>query len=127
MDRNENLSGVPTSSFDCQSCGACCCNTARNRADGTREYVEVETTDRLFREQRDLLKTLAVRNEAGQWHLRLVGDDERCVALEGDVGVDVRCTIYGSRPRGCRVVQAGDDECLRARRHLALPRAVVDA
>jgi hypothetical protein len=127
MDRDGNLDDVTVSFFDCQSCGACCCNTARNRADGTREYVEVEPTDRLVREQRDLLKKLAVRNANGQWHLRLVGDDERCVALEGDVGVDVRCTIYGSRPRGCRVVQAGDDECLRARRHLALPRSVVDA
>ena len=118
---------MPVSPFDCQSCGACCCNTARNRADGTREYVEVGAADRLFREQRELLKTLAVRNADGVWHLRLVGDDERCVALAGDVGVDVRCTIYPLRPHGCRVVQAGDDECLRARRHLALPRTVVDA
>ncbi len=118
---------MPVSSFDCQSCGACCCNTARNRADGTREYVEVDTTDRLYREQRDVLKTLGVRNAAGQWHLRLVGDDERCVALAGDVGVDVRCTIYALRPHGCRVVQAGDDECLRARRHHGLPRAPVCA
>lgn len=34
--------------FDCQACGACCCNTARNRASGTEEYVEVTREDRLF-------------------------------------------------------------------------------
>ncbi|MBM4283227.1 MAG: YkgJ family cysteine cluster protein [Deltaproteobacteria bacterium] len=117
------LAPVTVPSFlDCQSCGACCCNTARNRADGTHEYVVVEPDDRLQRERRDLLRTLAVRNAAGQWHLRLVGDDERCVALQGAVGVDVTCGIYALRPRGCRVVQPGDDECLRARRHRAVAR-----
>jgi Fe-S-cluster containining protein len=113
--------------FDCQSCGACCCNTARNRAEGTTEYVEVDRRDALYREHRPLLKTLGTRNADGVFHLRLVGDEQRCVALRGDVGVDVTCSIYALRPRGCRVVQAGDDECLRARRHLALPRVPPEA
>jgi Fe-S-cluster containining protein len=108
--------------FDCQSCGACCCNTARNRAAGTTEYVEVTRDDRLWREDRALLRSLGTRNDDGVFHLRLVGDEQRCVALTGEVGVDVACSIYALRPKGCRVVTAGDDECLRARRHLALPR-----
>jgi len=28
-------------SFDCQTCGACCCNTDRNRAEKFVDYVEV--------------------------------------------------------------------------------------
>lgn len=113
--------------FDCQSCGACCCNTARNRADGTADYVEITREDRLLREDRARLKALAVKNADGVWHMRLVGEEQRCVALQGELGVDVACGIYGLRPRGCRVVTAGDDECLRARRHMGLPRVPPEA
>ena len=107
--------------FDCQSCGACCCNTERNRLEGTLEYVEVTKQDRLYEERRDLLKQLAVRNEAGVFHLRLVGEEQRCVALDGDVGEGVSCTLYPFRPAGCRNVEAGDEECLKARRFHGLP------
>jgi hypothetical protein len=118
---------VVSAYFDCQSCGACCCNTARNQASGTTEYVEVGRDDVLYREHRGLLRTLGQRNEAGVFHLRLVGEEQRCVALRGELGVDVSCTIYALRPRGCRVVTAGDDECLRARRHRGLPRVTPEA
>lgn len=102
--------------FDCMSCGACCCNTARNRALGTHAYIEVSREDRLYREDRALLRTLATRNDQGTYHLRLVEQEERCVALEGDLGENVRCRIYPLRPSGCRAVESGDEECLKARR-----------
>lgn len=102
--------------FDCRSCGACCCNTARNRKLGTQDYVEVAKTDALYRENRPLLALLGRRNEAGVFHLKLVGEEERCVALEGAIGDDVKCTIYRLRPSGCRRVEPGDEECLVARR-----------
>lgn len=41
-----------------------------------------------------------------------------CVALAGDVGHDVRCTVYDRRPEVCRMaIQPGDEWCreLRAR------------
>ena len=106
--------------FDCQTCGACCKNTAENVAAGRRDYVEVAKTDALLRERRDVLKTVAYRNEDGVFHLRLVGDEQRCVALEGTIASGERpgavaCGIYALRPRGCRRVQGGDEECLRAR------------
>lgn len=107
--------------FDCQSCGACCCNTERNRGEGTLEYVEVARTDRLYREERALLKQLGVRNDDGVFHLRLVGDEQRCVALDGDLGEGVGCEIYALRPAGCRAVEAGDEECLKARRFFGFP------
>ena len=33
----------------------------------------------------------------------------------------VACTIYKLRPSGCRKVEAGDEECLIARRRFGLP------
>lgn len=110
--------------FDCQACGACCCNTARNRAAGTREYVEVTREDRLYREERALLRELGEPNEEGRYHLKLVGDAQRCIALEGDLGEGVGCRIYALRPAGCRQVESGDEECLRARRLHGLPLTV---
>lgn len=102
--------------FDCRDCGACCCNTVRNREAGTTDYVAVEKDDRLYVEAREKLRELGTRNEDGQWHLKLVGEEQRCIALDGDIGEGVGCTIYKFRPRGCRRVEAGDAECLRARR-----------
>ncbi len=101
--------------FDCQSCGACCCNTERNRYAGNREYIEVTKSERLYRQERELLRSIGFRDERGLWHLRLVGDEQRCVALDGEVGRKVACSIYPLRPVGCKNVQPGDEECLRAR------------
>jgi Fe-S-cluster containining protein len=93
--------------FDCQACGACCCNTSRNRLEGTLEYVEVARSDRLYKEERALLRELGARNEEGVFHLRLVGEEQRCVALAGELGVGVGCQIYRLRPAGCRAVEIG--------------------
>jgi len=101
--------------FDCQSCGACCCNTLRNRSTGNREYIEVTRTERLYRLQRETLRTLGFRDERGLWHMRLVGEEQRCIALDGEIGVRVACTIYPTRPVGCKNVLPGDDGCMLAR------------
>jgi Fe-S-cluster containining protein len=111
--------------FDCQRCGACCCNTTRNRLLGTSEYVEITRKDRLFKEDRELLKKVAVENDDGLWHMRLVDTmepgEQRCVALAGTLGEAVRCTIYPLRPSGCRTVESGDEACRAARRQFGLP------
>lgn len=110
--------------FDCQACGACCCNTARNLAEGTQEYIEVTREDRLYREERATLRELAVRSEDGRYYMTLTGPEQRCIALEGDLGEGVGCAIYALRPSGCRQVESGDEECLKARRHHGLPLTV---
>jgi Fe-S-cluster containining protein len=111
--------------FDCQACGACCCNTARNIAMRSRDYVEVTKGDMLYRDHKETLKTFGVRNDDGVWHLKLVGEEQRCAALDGDIGVGVGCEIYRLRPRGCRLVEAGDQECLIARKTHGLSIEVV--
>lgn len=46
----------------------------------------------------------------------------RCVALQGDIGQEVRCSVYEHRTSPCRELQPGDDKCHRARAAHGLPR-----
>ncbi|NMG63704.1 YkgJ family cysteine cluster protein [Azoarcus indigens] len=57
--------------------------------------------------------------------VRMRGTDDgppRCVALQGTIGVEVGCSIYGQRPSPCRdfapyaALGIGEDGCDRARR-----------
>jgi Fe-S-cluster containining protein len=61
--------------------------------------------------------------------VRMRGTDDaspRCVALEGEIGQSVRCSIYDARPGPCRdfapyaPLGIGDDACDRARRRHGL-------
>lgn len=101
--------------LDCQACGACCANSRPNRAEQYRDYVQITGRDRLARRP-DLLRSLTVLNDAGETHLKLVGREQRCIALEGKLGESVACAIYEVRPRPCRIVEAGSRECLARRR-----------
>ena len=101
--------------FDCQSCGACCCNTDENRAERYVDYVEVTARSALSRHPR-LLRRLTVLNDEGERHLKLRGRDQRCVALEGKLGSRVACAIYQIRPPACRQVLPGSRECRQDRR-----------
>lgn len=101
--------------FDCQTCGACCCNPDENRAEGFRDYVEVARGEPLLK-RRDLLRRYTVQNQQAELHLKLTGAEERCAALQGPLGERVSCTIYELRPAGCRKVEAGGKRCLQYRR-----------
>ncbi len=101
--------------FDCQNCGACCCNTDANRAEDYADYVLVGARSPLTRHP-SLLRKLTVLNQKGERHLRLKGAAQRCAALSGELGVRVSCTIYELRPAGCRRVEPGSKECRRDRR-----------
>ncbi len=41
--------------------------------------------------------------------------NNRCVALTGEVGCGVSCSIYNNRPNACRAFVAGSQLCLEAR------------
>ena len=101
--------------FDCQACGACCCNTDENRAERYIDYVEVSRRSRLAARPA-LVRKLTVLNDRGERHMRLVGREQRCVALVGKLGGSVSCSIYELRPSGCRAVLPGSRECRRDRR-----------
>jgi Fe-S-cluster containining protein len=101
--------------YDCQACGACCCNSDENRAERFIDYVEVGPRAALSRRPGPL-RRLTVLNERGERHMKLEGEEQRCIALSGTPGVRVFCTIYQLRPAACRRVQPGSKECRRARR-----------
>ena len=92
--------------LDCQRCGACCANfrvsfywaEADDAPGGT---VPVALTRQV---------NAQLRCMAGTEHRPV-----RCVALAGDVGRAVSCSIYALRASSCREVQPGDEKCLRAR------------
>lgn len=101
--------------LDCERCGACCCNPDENRREGYRYYVFIDDGRSKLLEKPDWRKRYVVEDEHGVPHLRL-DPSGRCAALEGRLGVRVRCVVYPHRPKGCRVVEAGSPECLKARR-----------
>ena len=102
----------------CGTCGACCAGLrvdfhvselASRASGGVPDALAVPVTDRI-------------------WRMR--GTDlapPRCCALEGEIGVGVRCSIYAARPGPCRdfapyaalgIGEAGGDD---ARRRYGLP------
>jgi Fe-S-cluster containining protein len=103
--------------LDCQSCGACCVNPDENVVEGYPWYVEVTGTKLL--EDKARTKKFVVYDPDGVPHLRLENNG-RCAALTGKLGDRVRCALYALRPRGCRLVEAGDARCLQARRERGL-------
>lgn len=95
----------------CTSCGACC---AALRVG----FSEDETT------RRGGLVPWPLTEPWIPEHRRMRGTAQvppRCVALEGQVGRDTRCMIYGSRPSPCAALEPGSDGCLHARAAHGLP------
>ncbi len=99
--------------MDCQNCGACCTNPDENRHEGYSAYVEVDAAARLLRKP-DLRKRFVIISDAGL-HMRL-DPSGRCAALEGKLGIRVKCRVYADRPRACRLVEPHSPACLTARR-----------
>jgi Fe-S-cluster containining protein len=62
-----------------------------------------------------LVERYVTRDADGKAHLKLDAG-QRCSALAGKLGRRVRCEIYALRPAPCRRVEAGSDDCLKARR-----------
>lgn len=102
----------------CLSCGACC---AAFRVDFHCSELAIDGKAGVPASLTVPLTTTLVR---------MRGTDEappRCAALAGEVGKEVRCTIYRERPGPCRdfapyaPLGMGDDACDRARRRHGLP------
>lgn len=47
-------------------------------------------------------------------------ENNRCVALEGEVGTKVKCSVYNCRPQACRLFEPGSQLCLEARAKLGI-------
>lgn len=92
---------------ECQHCGACCAHSD--------EYVPVREAD--AHRLDPWLYTPATPD--GQWDtvpmppfvMKMIGTAKRCVALEGQIGQQVSCSIYTHRPDVCRDLVRGCAEC----------------
>ncbi len=97
--------------FDCQQCGACCATfrvsfywgEADDAPGGT---VPVALTRKVNEQMRCM--------EGTQSH------PVRCVALLGEIGCSVDCSIYKERSTTCQEVVPGDAQCLLARQRHGL-------
>ncbi len=89
----------------CQTCGACCAYSA----DWPRFALETQ-------EHFEAIPQEYVDDARGT--MRCTGN--RCVALEGEIGVATACAIYALRPEVCRACEPGDDSCVIARQRYGL-------
>ena len=99
----------------CQSCGACC---AAFRVD----FHPAELAGGAFAWGAGVPREMTVPVTPAV--VRMCSSDAtepRCIALAGEVGMAVVCTIYDARPSPCREFATTDDACVRARRHHGLP------
>ena len=91
---------ISSDSALCQACGACCAHS--------REWPRftLESDGEI-----DAIPTaLIAENLAG-----MRCEDDRCVALVGEIGTATSCSAYAVRPIVCRECVPGDDACTIAR------------
>jgi Fe-S-cluster containining protein len=93
---------------DCLTCGACCQSLL---------CVGVRPSDTVDPE---LCWDITVKIDAGEMvvdrYLRRNGETLACAALAGQIGEQVECTIYETRPVTCHHFDAGSDRCHAIRR-----------
>ena len=102
----------------CLSCGACCASFR----------VDFHVSDLESQPGGCVPVALTVPVTATLYRMRGTDDGPpRCIALSGEVGREVHCTIYDRRPGPCRdfapyaALGIGDEGCARARRRHGLP------
>lgn len=102
----------------CITCGACCAHfrVSFHWSEAER-FLGGETPPELTTQVAP--HRLAMRGTTGR--------PPRCVALEGEIGADVRCRIYAQRPSPCREFEASwvngvhSERCDAARAAHGLP------
>lgn len=106
------MSEAEAAEFDCQSCGACCAYSA----EWPRFSLESD-------EQLALIPEAFVAADLSGMRC----ENDRCLALAGEIGKHVACTIYAVRPEVCRACMPGDPECLMAREAHGIGRVAPEA
>jgi len=92
--------------FDCQACGACC---AFFRVSFYWGETDVHSEGQVPQALTTAISPhlVAMRGTTIK--------SPRCVALNGEIGQSVACSIYAQRSSTCRAFAMGTDECLKAR------------
>ena len=95
----------------CQSCGACC-------ASFRVSFYWAETD---AHPQGSV--PVGLTRKVNETYVCMQGTDQRpvrCIALQGELGKAVSCSIYAQRSSTCREFMAGSDACNQARARLGL-------
>jgi len=95
--------------YDCMKCGACCAYWPNIPVRET-EVKDIDERLKLYLKPSSL--------EPRGLSMKFVEGSTRCVALEGQLGVSVKCSIYDIRPPVCRRFEPGSDLCKKARREV---------
>jgi uncharacterized protein len=98
--------------LDCQTCGACC-------ASFRVSFYWAETDAHPMGSVPHALTT-----GISPYHVAMLGTElkpVRCIALCGEVGQSVCCSIYDKRSSTCREFESGGETCAEARRLHGLP------
>jgi len=115
-----------TADLDCTRCGACC--AAERGAMPGEPYVALEPRDleRLPPHPRRNLLVIktsrfipVLKEETWAYDLRTKRNKQglvTCVALKGEVGKSVSCSLYDVRPSVCRGFEPGSKACHEARK-----------
>lgn len=106
---------APSVVSPCISCGACC---AAFRVD----FHPAELAGGAFAWAEGVPLVMTVPVTAAL--VRMRGTDlssPRCVALKGEIGGAVTCSIYEQRPSPCREFDIEHDACRKARKLHGLP------
>jgi uncharacterized protein len=102
----------------CTACGACCVNYRI-----TLPRIELDSAPG-GRVPAHLTEPYTATTACMREHPDIPG---RCIALAGEVGIAVNCTIYPQRPSACSefaplsAIGRGDEACDEARRRHNLP------
>jgi len=98
--------------FDCLSCGACCANFRVSFFAGECDYHP----------EGGVPSHLVV--PVSPFRVCMQGTEKnppRCVALSGEIGEQVYCSIYQQRSSTCRNFEAGSEACIKARARHGVP------
>lgn len=96
--------------YDCLTCGACC-TTVTNKV----VVFKVEFDDSKFSHGKHIKQFTLPDGENYKMKFSIEG---KCIALDGQIGKCVSCTIYENRPLVCRTFEAGGTNCKNSRRKL---------
>ena len=98
---------LPTAEQVCTHCGACCATFRVSFYWSEGAALPPDYTEALT----PVYDCMAGTNQA----------QPKCIALEGEVGREVSCSVYALRSSTCKEVQLGDAQCQKARLAHHLP------
>lgn len=121
-----HANGLASASSPCTRCGACCA-TYRVAFHWSEADPSVGGCTPAALTERIDPHRVAMRGTTGTAH-------PRCIGLQGEIGVAVRCTIYDRRPSPCRELEPvwwptgadAIDQCNRARQRHGLAALRLD-